>query len=350
MNIKSLLIGSAALATASTGALAADAIVMPEPEPMEYVRICDVYGVGFFYIPGTETCLKLGGYMRYEIQYNTNAAAGANALTKLARFQSTFDVRSDTEVGTIRGFAAINFDYQVANRVGIVAGAPAVGAGYGVDVGIDQAYIQVIRGSHQWLFGREARPYARFQGYGFFTINGGTYSNAAAFRPTEISYTFAGSNGFNFVAAVTSTGAAGGGAAFGTRPNFEIGVRFDRGWGSIGAMAGYDWNAATFGAKAWTRVKFGNSGVSGALAVFYSSGAGAYSVGAPFSVLAGLQARFSPKVAGNLHAQWFSNNTFDAAANLDFTVAKNFNVIPEVRYNSATNFGAVVRLTRAFGS
>ena len=57
MNIKSLLIGSAAALVAVSGARAADAVVA-EPEAVEYVRVCDAYGAGFFYIPGTETCLK----------------------------------------------------------------------------------------------------------------------------------------------------------------------------------------------------------------------------------------------------------------------------------------------------
>lgn len=65
MNIKSLLLGSAALA-AVTGARAADAVTVAEPEPAEYVKICDVYGAGYFYIPGTETCLRIGGYVRWD--------------------------------------------------------------------------------------------------------------------------------------------------------------------------------------------------------------------------------------------------------------------------------------------
>ena len=68
MNIKSQLLGSAAAVVAVSGARAADAVVVAEPEPMEYVRICDVYGAGFYYIPGTETCLKIGGYVRMRIQ------------------------------------------------------------------------------------------------------------------------------------------------------------------------------------------------------------------------------------------------------------------------------------------
>ncbi len=67
MNIKSLLLGSAAALVAASGARAADAVVVAEPEPVEYVRVCDVYGTGFYYMPGTETCLKVSGYMRYDI-------------------------------------------------------------------------------------------------------------------------------------------------------------------------------------------------------------------------------------------------------------------------------------------
>jgi Porin subfamily len=55
MNVKSLLLGSAAAIVAVSGARAADAVVVAEPEPMEYVRVCDVYGSGFYYMPGTET-------------------------------------------------------------------------------------------------------------------------------------------------------------------------------------------------------------------------------------------------------------------------------------------------------
>ncbi|TIV09274.1 MAG: porin, partial [Mesorhizobium sp.] len=44
MNIKSLLLGSAAALIAVSGARAADAVTVAEPEPAEYVKICDVYG------------------------------------------------------------------------------------------------------------------------------------------------------------------------------------------------------------------------------------------------------------------------------------------------------------------
>ncbi len=63
MKLKSLLFGSAAILAAGTGAQAAD---LPTAEPVEYVRICDAFGTGYFYIPGTDTCLRIGGRVRAE--------------------------------------------------------------------------------------------------------------------------------------------------------------------------------------------------------------------------------------------------------------------------------------------
>ena len=82
--------GGSALAAAS-GAHAADAIVAAEPEPLEYVRICDAYGVGYFYIPGTDTCLKIGGQVRTEGEwhdaYNPNSKVGTLSSPNLGEFK-----------------------------------------------------------------------------------------------------------------------------------------------------------------------------------------------------------------------------------------------------------------------
>ena len=127
MNIKGLLLGSAAALVAVSGARAADAVVIAEPEPMEYVRICDTYGVGFYYIPGTETCLKVSGYIRYDIGVGAlglqdvvdkgdwweNGVVDTNdTYYKRARFALRVDSRTETELGTLRTFAQINFNYD----------------------------------------------------------------------------------------------------------------------------------------------------------------------------------------------------------------------------------------------
>ena len=66
--VKSLILGSAAGLLAMSGAQAADLPV--KAKAVEYVRICSLYGAGFFYIPGTDTCIKLGGYLRVDLALN----------------------------------------------------------------------------------------------------------------------------------------------------------------------------------------------------------------------------------------------------------------------------------------
>src|SRR6516225_8746745 len=62
---KSLLLGSAAGLVAVAGSQAAD-LPTRKAAPVEYVRICAVHGPGFFYIPVSDTCIKIGGRARFE--------------------------------------------------------------------------------------------------------------------------------------------------------------------------------------------------------------------------------------------------------------------------------------------
>ena len=117
MNIKSLLLGSAAALVAVTGAQAADAIVAAEPEPMEYVRVCDAFGTGYFYIPGTETCLKIGGYVRAQIDWShvDGRAPEEFAFNMFTRGALRVSAKNDSEIGTIGSYISIlangNEDY-----------------------------------------------------------------------------------------------------------------------------------------------------------------------------------------------------------------------------------------------
>ncbi|MEW4458276.1 porin, partial [Roseibium algicola] len=74
MKLKSLMLGAAAAAAATT-AQAADLPVAPEP--VDYVRVCDAYGARFYYIPGTETCLRVGGRVRTQVIVNNTLDNGA---------------------------------------------------------------------------------------------------------------------------------------------------------------------------------------------------------------------------------------------------------------------------------
>ena len=68
---RNLILGSAAALLAVGPAQAADLPV--KAKAVEYVSICSLYGAGFFYIPGTDTCIKLGGYLRVDTTFNGGA-------------------------------------------------------------------------------------------------------------------------------------------------------------------------------------------------------------------------------------------------------------------------------------
>ncbi|MGQ4272591.1 porin [Terrihabitans sp. B22-R8] len=102
INYKSLILGAGLAGVAVSGSFAAD---LPLAEPVEYVKVCDTYGKGYFYIPGTDTCLKVGGLVRMDLRFEQDDAdeADDNFITDVrARIQ--FDARSETEWGTLRSF------------------------------------------------------------------------------------------------------------------------------------------------------------------------------------------------------------------------------------------------------
>ncbi|WP_019996434.1 porin [Aureimonas ureilytica] len=187
MNIKSLLLGSAAALVAVTGARAADAVVVAEPEPVDYVRVCDVYGKGFYYIPGTQTCLSIGGYVRF--QYNVAGDPARNLegddyqAGSSVRARLNFDAREETELGTLRAFARV----QATNNT-IAQPDSSLGASYVMD----QAYIQLgglLMGYRDTLWSS-----------GIGGLEDGLLTDTdlvvGSFNTNQISYTFA-ANGFS---------------------------------------------------------------------------------------------------------------------------------------------------------
>ena len=99
---KSALLGSAAVLAVVAGAQAAD-LPSKKAAPATYVKICDAYGAGFFYIPGSETCVKLGGYVRAEYQYvpgqsTRTWAAGAVNQDRSVQSETGYEVRGRIDV------------------------------------------------------------------------------------------------------------------------------------------------------------------------------------------------------------------------------------------------------------
>ncbi|WP_421723440.1 porin [Bauldia sp.] len=67
MKLKSLLLGTAAAVAVTGGAQAADLALAVEP--IDYVKVCDAFGTGYYYIPGTDVCLKIGGKIQLDMWF-----------------------------------------------------------------------------------------------------------------------------------------------------------------------------------------------------------------------------------------------------------------------------------------
>jgi hypothetical protein len=122
--VKGLILGSAAVLAVIGDATAADLPV--KAKAIEYVKICSAYGAGFWYIPGTDTCIKLGGYMRADTTINGGSTHGqpawsgdtgqhnrfADIFISRSRMALTIDTRTASEYGVVRTFVQGNFQFN----------------------------------------------------------------------------------------------------------------------------------------------------------------------------------------------------------------------------------------------
>ncbi len=218
MKLKSLLLGSAAALIAVTGARAADAVVA-DPEPVEYVRVCDMYGAGFFYIPGTETCLKLSGYVRVEYTYtdyeDNDATTNDSAGSWVYRGRLNVDARNETDWGTLRS----QLRFQGDGNGG--ADAP---------VGIDRALVSVggLR------FGYSDQFVTTHHGYGWQkAANDGYYDFDQA---VMLDYTYA-ANGFSATVGIQDELGTTAGAE---NPDLYAGLAYAGSWGRVAGSVASD--------------------------------------------------------------------------------------------------------------
>ena len=380
MNIKSLLLGSAAAAVAFTGAQAADAIVIAEPEPMEYVRICDAYGAGYFYIPGTETCLKISGWVRYQIDtrdrdarvswtdangdrqsesiggnFNlTSRTPGATwAITdrddgwsKTAGAQINFDARSETEYGTLRGWAQLEgtaANASEATDINILINRAVIQLG-----GLWMGYADSLFSSSSNIGGSSLGNYGGF-----------TYADTFGYhyeQHNQIGYQFNGGNGFWGAISLEHDNNAN------YVPDVVGKVAFSQGWGGVWLAAAYDEDADGIGVRAGVQGNFapltvrldgyyqGNADVKyGRNARWAIQGTALYQINPSFGIAAGLEYRdrlntnasvansmlatagFAP--TGETGMYYSKSNGFAAQLGINWQPVKNFQVGADVVYN-----------------
>jgi hypothetical protein len=209
MTLKSLLFGSAAVLAVGTGAQAAD---LPIAEPVEYVRICDAFGAGFYFIPGTDTCLKVGGQVRAEFHWvdtldGNGDLLGAddpelNNFTSRARGNVRLDARTQTDFGLIRAFIDLEMTVgpgglvESSNTTFDINPSSSFGnANYSsTGANLAAAFVQISNDMGTFTAGHTG---SFFDFFGSFNFGTRLDTDDSTTEQTLFAYTFSGGNGFS---------------------------------------------------------------------------------------------------------------------------------------------------------
>ena len=95
------------------------------------MKVCSLYGAGYYYIPGTDICMKVGGYIRYQANWSNGGnsisngpaegTGGRNTRTdstdwaQRTRAVATFDTRQQTQYGTLRTYLLMGYQQDTTN-------------------------------------------------------------------------------------------------------------------------------------------------------------------------------------------------------------------------------------------
>jgi hypothetical protein len=341
MNIKSLLLGSAAALAVVSGAHAADAVVAAEPEPLEYVRICDAYGAGYFFIPGTETCLKIGGKVRTEGQwydaYNPDSSLGTKWHT---RAELNVNTATDTEWGALKTETIIRWDWNDGNAT---------------STNLLWSYISL----GGFLVGKTDSYFNQFVGYAGDVINDDVIYDGP-YELNQITYNYDSGTGFTGVISLEdsnsgpgATGANGEDSSDHYAPDVVAGLGYSTGQFGFKVVGGYDSIVEEGAIKARFDAKFGGveaflmgtwntdgdklnkyAGTNQNVSACTKDGTvneAQCGIG-DWAVWGGVGVPFNDKLKWNLQLAYSDSKIFEATTNLKFTPVKGLLVEPEITY------------------
>src|SRR4051794_7210621 len=336
LSTRKLILGSAAALLAISGAQAADLPV--KAKAVEYVRICSLYGAGFFYIPGTDTCIKLGGYLRVDTTFNGGphgqpAWSGdigqhnryADYYASRSRLALTVDTRTGTEYGVVRTFGQGDFQFTTQGNTNVnpanFTSSPSVGTNTSVlnqpgegYVAVEYVFIQFAG----FTFGKSASAYATpWQGF-----PGNISSNLLGGQNTDtgvnnIQYTAQFGNGvsgsiglddpvvwdrtsvFNLSLPLSAT--LGGGNAYAGvhAPDIVGNIRVDQAWGLFQISAAAHEVSGSYNTLNTAGAPAGAIGLPGAAPTALSEISGHPDTKWGGSVMAALQIKNLPTGAGD---------------------------------------------------
>ncbi len=266
MRTRSFLLGCVGGLIALAGAQAADLPV--KAKPVQYVKICSLYGAGFYYIPGTDMCLKMGGYVRAQYEYQsfnglsfgstnnvvnpttTNGGTygpstiadgafnrGTNSVNNwVGRAVISADARNQTEYGTVRSYISLGLQPQsnltnAANQF-FVDRAFIQFAGF--TAGISQSYFDIFTNTELFSYANaKTSGDTRNYGVGMFAYTaqfGGGWSATVGFEVPRYWAGVVDGTGTGFAAnGVTNLDTAGW-----NMPDIVGNLRVDQNWGYVG--------------------------------------------------------------------------------------------------------------------
>jgi len=284
--VKSLLLGSAAGLVAVAGAQAADLPV--KAKPVQYVKICSLYGAGFYYIPGTDTCIKIGGWVRQYIginannnltngnlgSQNLNTRSSNNGWNWKARGYITADARTQTEFGTLRAYIAVGGSTQGQAGNSTFNGNRAFIQLAGFTLGVAQSFYDLYPAPALSYFGGMINP-SSDTGDGGQTVTaytaqfGNGFSATLSLEAPRITTVYNASGTTSFISTAGATAWPLTQSAGAVRyPDIVANLRMDASWGAAQIMGGihdvaplyYGANTST-GGPAYATGYFGGAGV-----------------------------------------------------------------------------------------
>jgi hypothetical protein len=279
--MKSLLLGSAAGIVAVASAQAAD-LPTRKAAPVEYVRVCNVGGITGWTLPGSDTCVKLSGYITAQIeggnlntQYNYGsigdaATAAANPLvpqspavaaalagisgldsrtTQRVLIQASQAQNNTTFNRNEFGWTTrANFGFDIASNT---AYGPLIGhfdinaeAGSGFDT-VNDIYLNTGYLTWAGLTAGKAQSFFSFTGGGDNWANFASPDRKGYNQPTLLAYTASFGGGFTATISAENPGQSNARDASGNSGT-DLGGPF---YGNIGV--GPNPSLITFGGQKW---------------------------------------------------------------------------------------------------
>ncbi|RWE41385.1 porin, partial [Mesorhizobium sp.] len=331
----------------------------------EYVKICDVYGAGYFYIPGTETCLRIGGYVRYDISggdvgsfdgAKTRDVQNVNdendTWRKKARFTLKTWTGQETELGTLKTYTETRWNF--GNRNDYASnGTDTDNAAGNSGVSLNFAWIQLggLR------VGKDESAFNTFIGYAGNVIQD-TLVPYGDFDTNVIQYYFDAGNGFSAVISLEE-GSGGGTDGFygkGTIdsyvPHVVGGVKWTQGWGAITGVIAYDSNYEEVAGKVrldvnvsdalslWVMGGYGtDDNLTDPTYALAAGGRGFYKQwGGNWAVWGGGTYKFNEKTSFNAQISYDDWKNLGVAANIAYDIVPGMTITAEVDYLNAGKF------------